>query len=445
MPADIEIQIREYTESMVSMTRPSSLEEVRHGTVGVQVINDDRLPVLAPRAFSPGWGLVVAAAAVTAVLAAALIALFLNPGDELAPVGTADSTSPDPRTLTDSLGNEWSRVPLDEAVFGGAHVFDVTAGGPGLVAVGGFGGSEAQGGFVGNEDSVGAVWTSVDGVSWSRVPHNDAVFGEVEISDVTAGGPGLVAVGWSPEVDAGAWTSVDGLTWSLVPRESAPHFDDGPPSVTAGGPGLVAVGQAGADAAVWTSADGFAWSRVPHDDAVFGGRDEAGMTDVTAGGPGLVAVGADWIGNGGLDGDDGPGETVVWTSVDGLTWSRVPHDDAVFGRPRPVPAMASVTAGGPGLVAVGQGRVWTSVDGLAWNYESLSTGWSEVFSTDSGLVLIGSGAWTSVDGITWSRVSGFPGSSYPPGGMTDFGQGLVAIVNTDRGAEVWLVMPTTGG
>jgi hypothetical protein len=49
-------------------------------------------------------------------------------------------------------------------------------------------------------------------------------------------------------------------------------------AVVAGGPGLVAVGHDDAgedeDAAVWTSPDGLVWSRVPHDEAVFGGGDE---------------------------------------------------------------------------------------------------------------------------------------------------------------------------
>ena len=68
-------------------------------------------------------------------------------------------------------------------------------------------------------------------------------------------------------------------------------------SVVAGGPGLVAVGYDGPrgykDAAAWTSPDGLSWARVPHDDAVFGGDDSQGMNSVAAGGPGLVAVGYD--------------------------------------------------------------------------------------------------------------------------------------------------------
>jgi hypothetical protein len=67
-------------------------------------------------------------------------------------------------------------------------------------------------------------------------------------------------------------------------------------SVIAGGPGLVAVGHERLgdwDTAVWTSADGITWSRVPHDEAVFGGEGDQRMASVIAGGPGLVVVGSD--------------------------------------------------------------------------------------------------------------------------------------------------------
>ena len=52
---------------------------------------------------------------------------------------------------------------------------------------------------------------------------------------------------------------------------------------------------------MWTSADGITWSRVPHDESVFGGALTQEMNSVTAGGPGLVAVGIDGLGN---DGDE---------------------------------------------------------------------------------------------------------------------------------------------
>ena len=37
---------------------------------------------------------------------------------------------------------------------------------------------------------------------------------------------------------------------------------------------------------MWTSPDGIMWSRVPHEVAVFGGEDGQQMLGVTAGGPG---------------------------------------------------------------------------------------------------------------------------------------------------------------
>jgi hypothetical protein len=127
-------------------------------------------------------------------------------------------------------------------------------------------------------------------------------------------------------------------------------------AVAAGGPGLVAVGgedqgccstdphfdvsypcvgcealndpaMENADAVVWTSPDGLTWSRVPHDETVFGGTGGQQMFGVVVGGPGLVAVGREGLGA------DGNGSAAVWTSPDGFTWSRVPDDEEIFGGP----------------------------------------------------------------------------------------------------------------
>ncbi|HDH25667.1 MAG TPA: hypothetical protein ENH00_05665, partial [Actinobacteria bacterium] len=78
------------------------------------------------------------------------------------------------------------------------------------------------------------------------------------------------------------------------------------------GPGLVAVGYdfsgGDYDAAVWTSPDGDAWTRVPHDESVFGGASGQLISGVVVGGPGLVAVGYDFSG--------GDYDAAVWTSPD---------------------------------------------------------------------------------------------------------------------------------
>jgi hypothetical protein len=262
--------------------------------------------------------------------------------------GDADAavwTSPD--------GIAWSRVPHDEAVFGGEgdegdsggqEMSGVTVGGPGLVAVGWGGTGRAE--HASYRDA--AVWTSPDGITWSRVPQDEAVFGgerNQQMTSVAIGGPGLVAVGREGlrgETNAAVWTSSDGITWSRVPHDEAVFGGEGwqaMTSVTAGGPGLVAVGSdQGFDGAVWTSPDGVTWSRVPHDEAVFGGEGNQEMSGVTAGGPGLVAVGWDMPLGGNRD-------AAVWTSPDGITWSRVSQDEAVFGGER-WQAMTSVTVGG---------------------------------------------------------------------------------------------------
>ena len=111
------------------------------------------------------------------------------------------------------------------------------------------------------------MWTSVDGFTWSRVSHDPSVFavtgdgtslGRERTQSVTAGGPGLVAVGTTGFAEAvfeeAVWTSPDGITWILLPQ-SSDTFDDGRrssggrylemSSVTDAGSSLVEVG------AVW--------------------------------------------------------------------------------------------------------------------------------------------------------------------------------------------------
>jgi hypothetical protein len=407
----------------------------------------------------------------------------------------------------DALSYQWSRVAHDEAAFGGERsqvMTSVVAGGPGLVAVGhdGLWDESTRDWY---PDPSAAVWTSEDGIVWSRVPHDEEIFGGAAMSDVTLGGPGLVAVGWSPSgdtavwdgaSDAAVWTSVDGLTWSRVHDDSfsASSFTDpvraynAMNSVVVGGPGLVAVGkEGGAAAAVWTSVDGLTWTRVPHDREIFGSPTALGfgMNSVTAGGPGLVAVGA-WA-------EEPVNPAKVWTSVDGLTWTRVPDDEAGFDGGAPW----SVTAGGPGLVAVGEdgtaAAVWTSVDGFEWVqvpddeaifsatygsasapdsgvYQSPPAGaglaMSEVIAVGHGLVAVGgptynyrgpsdgdlgAAVWTSPDGITWSRVSHdtavFGGTGENGiSSVTTAGSNLVAVgshqSSIDANAAVWVAAGT---
>jgi len=267
-------------------------------------------------------------------------------------------------------GLEWARVSSDEpyqVCFGCAVLGDllvraddtpgmaVVAGGPGLVAVGT---DEAGGG----QDA--AVWTSSDGLTWQQVPHDEAVFGgdgNQEMCDVVAGGPGLIAVGTDRggDGDAAVWASADGLIWERVSDQESALGGPGDQrmgAVVAGGPGLVAVGQenttSDSNAVVWISVDGLTWERVPDPESVFGDPDSTyqDMVAVVAGGPGLVAVGSDRSG--------GDSDAAVWASVDGFAWFRVPHDEAAFGGPGDQ-GMGAVVVTDSGLAA----ELWDSESG----------------------------------------------------------------------------------
>jgi hypothetical protein len=390
-----------------------------------------------------------------------------------------------------AAGSVWAQIRDEEGALGGPGgqgIKGMAAGGPGLVAVG-----VASLG----DDRDAAVWTSPDGLTWTRVPHDEANLGGPNwesMNAVTAGGPGLVAVGVASlgdDSDAAVWTSPDGLTWTRVPHDEVIFGGDRRQvmnAVVAGGPGLVAVGydEAGAgrdesggaatDAAVWTSADGLTWTRIPHDEAALGGHNSQGMNGVAAGGPGLVAVGYDNAAEGraGLDSN-----AAVWTSPDGITWTRVP-DDQVFGNYR-WQMMNAVTLGGPGLVAVGydgavtsyDAAVWTSPDGVTWTrvpHDEEVFGnhrWqmmNAVAAGGPGLVAVGvefgahdpdATVWTSPDGVTWTRVphdktvlGGF--SSQGMNTVMAGGPGVVAAGNDtamvgwvprDSDAAVWVSPP----
>ena len=385
---------------------------------------------------------------------------------------TTVAVPPTEPSLVESL--VWSRVSYDEAVFGpqgeggpyyggsrDRRMAGVSAGGPGFVAVGRMGGAAA-------------VWTSSDGLTWARIPHNEAAFGSVSVPhdemgtrmlDVTGGGPGLVAVGSAfaaaqppyPEV----WVSSDGITWSRVPDRPV---GDGPLwGVTAGGPGLVAVG----GGQVWTSVDGLTWTSSPQR---LNGDGEPNVidgyaVDVVAGGPGLVAVGgSDWV-------------AAVWTSTDGITWTRVPHDEAVFGKEWT--GISSVSIGGPGLVAVGewtstdeedpeavrqQAAVWTSTDGMTWTrvpHDETVFGdstMSSVAAAGNGLVAVGSrwldaencqyecqaaAVWTSTEGLMWRRVvhdeAVFEGHQMTS--VTAGDRGVVAVGEGESNPAAWMAVP----
>ncbi len=289
-----------------------------------------------------------------------------------------------------------------------------------------------------------AVWTSPDGVDWARLAH-DPAFDGAAMADVVAGGPGLVAVGatatggrFTPATEqAVVWTSADGgQSWRRI--DSSSFNGAGMTAVTAGGPGLVAVGGDGATVVIWTSPDGETWQRVPDQDGIRAG---ATARSIVPGGEGLVVVGAD-------DALDG----AVWTSSDGAGWRRVVAAPAVF---RSSPVFDAAERGGVLVavgqtLAENGAAVWNVTDG---GWERVPLGEPFLGATLLG-VTAGSGGfvahgldardgpafWWSTDGASWEQVPGegdlFSGFTfirdvaYGPGG-------IVAIGDVPGGMTAW--------
>jgi len=288
---------------------------------------------------------------------------------------------------------------------------------------------------------------------WSRVLDGSLVSaGDQEMRDVAVVGSTLVAVGThhSGEADdpsgwdASVWVSSDGINWTRVLNEPSLEVAgyQAMHSVVAGGPGFVAVGvdnrDADSDAAVWTSPDGWTWTRVVHDEAIFGGPDMQAMSAVASGPLGVVAVG-----------EDVPGwRAAVWFSPDGLTWTRVPHDESLFGSPA-YPVISDVVAVGDRFWAVGSAAlsgsdvaaVWISSDGVTWErvphdedaFGIIRRRMTAIASFSGGLVAVGIAAggraivWTSQDGTDWPRISDSDFGGLSPYGGSSAMYGVVAL------------------
>jgi hypothetical protein len=239
---------------------------------------------------------------------------------------------------------------------------------------------------------------------------------------VAANGASLVAVGMSfPPAYAAAWLSSDGVIWSQAPGLDAP--EESLMTAVAVSPGrIVAVGGIAALAAAWTSASGHAWSSATVTPPPITGQ--ARMAAVVAWRGGYVAGG---------DVEPTPSEhhAVLWTSLDGTTWTPLPDEAAFDGG-----SVASLAAGPSRLVAVGsvldpsgstRAAAWWSTDGRAWTATSPDASFADarmngVTVGGPGFVAVGSAddggsaaVWTSTDGERWTRVP--DGTGFGGGGL----------------------------
>jgi hypothetical protein len=263
---------------------------------------------------------------------------------------------------------------------------------------------------------------------------------DVQFQDVTWTGTRFVALGFNQFLD-----SPDGLTWNV---QSGIAANSSLRAVAAGPNGVVAVGSLNDRSSSWFSPDGLTWtasstgfltaragaSTVAYS-ASDGGLDGTEVTDVVAMADGWLAVGRQDSSPCASDCGTTPIRALVWTSLDGLRWTRVADQASLGGG-----GMNAVVRGGPGFVAAGNAlgvaAIWTSTNGSTWSRvpdremfhprpgPNSRDQWTTAMGAASGhgvVVVVGSDngaqdvggdngvrAWWSLDGRTWDEAAAQP-------------------------------------
>jgi hypothetical protein len=147
-----------------------------------------------------------------------------------------DLTSGSAVSWASSDGRAWQEgQALDMAgLTGGAQVEQVVEGPAGLLALGRVPGC-ADDGTGCMPTPATAIWTSTDGLHWSRVDLKNA-FGGGAVGDVAAGPKGYLAVSVSSATTASpaVWLSSDGRAWRAVSLSTSPSPSAAAPSRPAG-------------------------------------------------------------------------------------------------------------------------------------------------------------------------------------------------------------------
>jgi hypothetical protein len=398
-------------------------------------------PPRSPRWRSVGWilGALLAIGALTVVavalflVAAAIRQIGGEPEPTASPsvVASSEPSAASPGSsgtnrpsIGFGVGASWTTV----ATFPGATVFDVTVGGPGLVAVGSAGavGCEICPGI---ETYTGVIWSSTDGRTWDEVtvPGADGL----PLYAVASGPFGLVAVGRQAvgsigqqqvlvSADGEAWTRLSGTPFEL-PGTSVNDVAGDSIYVAAGS---VAEPEQDGQAVLWTSANGRDWEEV------YRSAEDGWIDQVVPNGGGWVAVGTVLRPVSGNVRASIP-FPAVWDSADGQTWAQ---------RDLPLPSTAgggsaqALLDGAAGLVAVGFGEyppmdppgpvngfaAWRSTDGETWQPAPVTPDFLEdigggflVYESADRVFAIGSGCrcgtglpgrwWTTPNGLAWTE------------------------------------------
>jgi hypothetical protein len=306
---------------------------------------------------------------------------------------------------------------------------------------------------------------SSDGINWSagRALDITSLGSPVGIMTVVEGPAGLLAAGSFPRGVCGGpatvdvlWTSPDGLTWTRV-QPPADFASSSVYTLDAGSAGYIATGilKDGVTAAVWVSADGRSWRRTPLPKTTSG---TVLVDGATAFAGGFVLSGAREI-------QVGCGESVqvpsVWWSADAKSWiaPKLPGATAAdeswmdVQRISDHAVMATAWVWDATTQASSQ-LVWASTDGRTWKpleWPASLLRASVLTSGQRGLVFeypssdfVGPTIATLDDDLTVTTLT--PSGDVPTGAAMSgsnlaFGPtGLVVLTND--GLNLWLGVPT---
>ena len=213
----------------------------------------------------------------------------------------------------------WHEVSTRKAI-GRASIADVTASDDLVVAVG----ADQEG---------AAIWTSPDGVRWSRVRDLPEARG-ARIEAVAVGPAGFVAVGGQRDGKPMSWTTADGSSW-LAGGPEAPRgalravIEHDGAYLAAGWTASPDAAEASSPVA-WRSTDGLVWSPL----GLIPGAGE--LSEIAVGPAGIVLLDSDGA---------------AYHSTDGSSWQAASA---------PLAGAEAITGDGPGFVAGGLSALWSS-------------------------------------------------------------------------------------